>query len=464
MLHSRYPSSGWSSTHTGFPGLSGRSQSSNYLNARNRHSYVDPSRLSGRPVSPPYQPSKYGLPSDISYNNPVGDSAMYRSSNYDEDVFHRENGYEPSSNYGYTANEFDFGPYRSNNPRSADYSSDTGGPYRSNIPHTVDYSSDSGRGHVTRSNVPHGVDYSSDTGRGHMSRGHAPHTVDYSSDSGRGHMSHHMTDYTSDSGLSYRRRKSSEFDLEIPSPIVNRKGKVVNVNDDLFSSPRKIPPSEYSRINDNRSPVTITQRDYDRSNYHGGQRGRTSPDVIRGGSPDQQRISPRDKQDSPRITNHNHSLDSDNQSHDSNHQAPNDIDHLHSHDTDPSHDTLHIPPHEGEHSHSEGTNHIDSHDVDHIPSHDIDSIHANDAKSTTERSHTDEEESRPDFMSPPLYRGRSVVSEPRVTKKPPHKANDLTQWQQKHRHQETHGESDSQVRIVLCFAWVKLLRNLNSGF
>ena len=491
MLHTRYPSSGWSSTHTGFPGLSGRSQSSNYLNARNRHSYVDPVRLSGRPVSPPYQPSKYGLPSDLTYNTSTGDTGIYRSSNFDEDVFHRENGYERSSSYGYTAHEFDFGPYRTNAPRSPDYSSDTGGPYRSNVPHnvdyssdsgrghlsrgniphnvdyssdsgrghvsrsnapahTVDYSSDSGRGHVPRGNVPHTVDYSSDSGRGHVSRGNAQHTIDYSSDSGRGHVSRHMTEYASDSDMSYRRqrRKSSEFELDIPSPIMSRKEKIRNVNEDLFASPKKIPPSEFSRFTDNRSPVTA-HRDFNRNenftDYHVGHHDRASPDIPRNTS-NHTRTSPHSKQDSEHISNHDHSVDSDTQifsgekSHDNNQQSSIEIDHSYPHDTDHVHDTDHEP----EHLHSDDINSINSHDIDHIPSHDID----NDANPKNDRSHTDDDESRPDFMSPPLYRGRTVVNETKVTKKPPsHKASDLTQWQQRQRNQESRVEPDSQVRV-----------------
>lgn len=380
--------------HTGFSGLSGRTQSSSYLSPRNRHSYADTSRLSGRPASPPYQPSKYGLPSDLSYNPTVGDG-IYKN-NFDDDVLNRESGFQRGSSYGYLAQEFDFGPYRSSAPRSTDYSSDTGGPYRSNVPHTPDYSSDSGRGHVSR----------------------------------------HMTDYSSDSGLNSRhQRRKSDFELEIPSPIMSRKDRTGRSNEDLFSSPVKVPPSEYSRLKENIPSSSARHQDLGRNNHHG-----------------------HASSDSPRNTMHDHHLPSDikpesdhdhrnsikSHEHSFEHEIPNhSLEHLHNTDNMHSHDTDHNPSHEGT-----TANHVNSHESDHLALNDNDHINTHDTSPKSNNHHPEESESRLDFMSPPLYRGRNVVDEqPRVTKKPPHKASDLTHWQQRHRSLDSHADDD-QVSYI----------------
>ena len=433
MLHSHYPSSGWSSTHTGFSGLSGRSQPSSYLNPRNRHSYIDTSRLSGRPVSPPYQPSKYGLPSDLTYNSSVGDG-NYRNSNFDEEGIHRENGYERSSSYGYIGQEFDFGPYRSNTPRSTDYSSDTGGPYRKNVLQAVDYSSDSGRG--------------------------------------QGHVSRNMTDYSSDSGLNYRRqrRRSSEFVLDVPSPIMSRKERTVDVDEELYASPVKVPPSEFSRLKENRRPSANSHHDIDRndvfSEYHASHRGRISPNSSRNTSSEHIKLSPRPNKDhdSRHINNHEHSFENETSSHSEDHshinqRHPVDIDQMLSRDTDhtQSHDTGQVQSHDSNHNpgnpQSHGTNHTNTRDIDRSPTPEISHNHSGDNTAKHDRSHNDDSDPRPDFMSPPLYRGRSVVNDQsknlRLTKKPPLKASDLTHWQQRQRSHDTHVEPEDQVHIVL---------------
>ena len=402
---------------SGLSGLSGRSQSSSYLAPRNRHSYIDSGRLSGRPSSPPYQPSKYGLPSDLGYTSTTGDGG-YRNSNFDEDVFNMENGYERRLNHGYMAQEFDFGPYRSNSQRGlTDYSSDTGGGYRSNIPHAVDYSSDSGRGHVSR----------------------------------------HLTDYSSDSGMIYRHQRKKSVELEMPSPVMSRKEKMASANEDLFSSPVKVPPSEYQRIRDNLPQSRPSLRNYGtESDDHVSSHGRASTDSPRNTSHDDLRLLPNTKSQSDRhtsISNHEHSFDHETHNHSDEHLH--DIDRLHSHEMDQiqSHDTDHILANDSESTHSgrsAGNRMTTSHDSNHTESHDIDQINSHDS-SPRNNPEVEESESRLDFMSPPLYRGRSVTGEqPRVTKKPPtHKASDLTHWQQRHRSQDSHIDSIDQVLVKL---------------
>ena len=336
---------------------------------------------------------------------------MYRNSNFNEDVFNMENGYERRSSHGYLAQEFDFGPYRSNSQRgSTDYSSDTGGGYRSNIPHNVDYSSDSGRGHVTR----------------------------------------HMTDYSSDSGLNYRRQRRKSVELDMPSPIMSRKERMTSANEDLFTSPVKVSTSEFQRLRDNIPQSRPSHHDFETDN-HVSSHGRALPDSPRNTTQDNHRLSPDIKPESDRhnsISNHEHSFDHENPNHSDEHLH--DLDHLHSHDSDQiqSHDTDHILANNNGTTHSgRGVgNHVNSHETDHINSHEIDQINSH-VTSPRHNAEPEESESRLDFMSPPLYRGRNAKTEqPRVTKKPPtHKASDLTHWQQRHRSQDSHADSDDQV-------------------
>ena len=396
---------------TGLSGLSGRSQSSSYLAPRNRHSYVESSRMSGRPNSPPYQPSKYGLPSDLGYNSTTGDGG-YRNSNFDEDVFNTDNGYDRRSNPGYMGQEFDFGPYRSNSQRAlTDYSSDTGGGYRSNAPHTVDYSSDSGRGHVSR----------------------------------------HLTDYSSDSGMSYRHQRRKSVELEMPSPVLSRKERMASANEDLFSSPVKVRPSEYQRIRDNIPQASTSRHTFETNNHVSAHRA-SPPDSPRNTSHDNLHLLPDVKSQSEphnSISNNEHSFDHD--THNQSHEHLHDLDRLHTHDIDQiqSHDHILANDNETIQSGRSAANHMTSiHDTNNIDSrsHDIGQINSHNS-SPRNNPESEESESRLDFMSPPLYRGRSATGEqPRVTKKPPtHKASDLTHWQQRQRIQDSHIDNIDQV-------------------
>lgn len=329
-----------------------------------------------------------------------------------------ENGFDRRSDRGYMAQEFDFGPYQSKSQRGlTDYSSDTGGGYRSSVPHTVDYSSDSGRGHVSR----------------------------------------HLTDYSSDSGMNYRHQRRKSVELEMPSPVMSRKEKMASANEDLFSSPVKVHPSEYQRIRDNIPQSRPSRHNFEADN-HVTSHGHASPDSPRNTSHDDLRLLPNVKSQSDRhnsISNHEHSFDHENPNHSDEHLR--DLDRLHSHDTDQiqSHDSDHILAKDSDNTHTErsaGNHMTTSHDTNHIDSrsHDIDQITSHDS-SPRNNPEAEETESRLDFMSPPLYRGRSSTGEqPRITKKPPtHKASDLTHWQQRHRSQDSHIDSIDQV-LTIC--------------
>lgn len=186
---------GWSSMQPSmssyssrFPGASGHG--SPYTNQQHNTSSL--SRASSRSgYSNTYQPSKYVLASDSRFNSTVDSNFRVPT----DKSLRQENGYADKS-YGFVGREFDLEPYRSSANRG----------------------------------------------------------TDYSSDSGRGRISRHTTDYSSDSGMSYRQqsRKSSDFELEIPSPDTSQ-SHARSQNDELFTSPTKsrLPASEYLRYNDN---------------------------------------------------------------------------------------------------------------------------------------------------------------------------------------------------------------------
>lgn len=187
---------GWSSMQPSlssyssrFPGASGHG--SPYTNQQHNTSSL--SRASSHSgYSNTYQPSKYGLASDSSFNSTI--DSNFRKLPTDKSRS-QENGYSDKS-YGFVGREFNLEPYRSSANRG----------------------------------------------------------TDYSSDSGRGRASRRTTDYSSDSGMSYRQqsRKSSDFELEIPSPDTSH-SHARSQNDELFNSPTKshLPVSEYLRYNDN---------------------------------------------------------------------------------------------------------------------------------------------------------------------------------------------------------------------
>ncbi|XP_053398127.1 interaptin-like [Mercenaria mercenaria] len=197
MLQGRYPSSGWSSTQPSLPSYSSRfpgasGHSSHYINQRhNTSSLSRPNSHSS--YSNTYQPSKYGLAADSSYNSTL--DSNFRTVQADKSTSRPENGYN-DRNYGFVGREFDLEPYRSSSHRG----------------------------------------------------------TDYSSDSGRGRTSRQTMDYSSDSGMSFRHqsRKLSDFELEIPSPDTSRNHSR-SQNDELFNSPTKsqLPASEYLGYNDN---------------------------------------------------------------------------------------------------------------------------------------------------------------------------------------------------------------------
>lgn len=191
-----FPIPGWSSTQPSFtsyssrfPGASG--PSGNYLSPRNHAGYSRAGAQGG--YSNNYQPSKYGLGSEPSLN--TASSSNFRNLPPEENALRSENGYSDRV-YGFIGREFDLEPYRS-----------------------------------------------------HSHRG-----TDYSSDSGRGQASRRMTDYSSDSGTSYRRhnkKKSNDFDLEIPSPDTSRSQSRSQNDDIMFSSPVKsnVQISDYYKFN-----------------------------------------------------------------------------------------------------------------------------------------------------------------------------------------------------------------------
>lgn len=140
-----------------------------------------------------YQPSKYGLGSEPSLNATT--NSNYRNIPSDEAAHKSENGYSERM-YDYRGREFDLEPYRSQSHRG------------------TDYSSDSGRGPVLR----------------------------------------HI-DYSSDSGMSFKRHsgKSSDFELDIPSPDTSRSHSRSQNDDLMFTSPVKsnLQVSDYYRLKDN---------------------------------------------------------------------------------------------------------------------------------------------------------------------------------------------------------------------
>jgi len=141
-----------------------------------------------------YQPSKYGIGSESSINATTGSN--FRTIPADDSTLNTENGYMDRT-YGFRGREFDLEPYRSPSHRG----------------------------------------------------------TDYSSDSGRGQTSRRMTDYSSDSGMSFKKHsgKSSDFELEIPSPDTSRSQSRSQNDDMIFSSPVKssMQISDYYRLNDN---------------------------------------------------------------------------------------------------------------------------------------------------------------------------------------------------------------------
>ncbi|KAL4232626.1 Centrosomal protein [Mactra antiquata] len=202
MLQGRYSSSGWSSTQPSlssyssrFPGAS--NQTSGYLSQRPSSAHFDhTSPRSGSGYSNTYQPSKYGLTAESSYNSSLGDTKLRGLQGDHSNSTRSENGF--SENERYSNRKFDNESFR---------------------------------------NFPN--------------RG-----TDYSSDSGHNAPARHTTDYSSDSGMSFRRQswKSSDFELDIPSPDVSRSHNRSQNDDELFQSPVKSQrqvSSEFLRYNGN---------------------------------------------------------------------------------------------------------------------------------------------------------------------------------------------------------------------
>jgi len=163
-----------------------------------------------------YQPGKYGIPSDPGYNTASSAAVSnYRNIGPDDSSKRPDNGYD-DRNYGFVGREFDLEPYRSASHRVTDYSSDTGHGVTRGLNRQTDYSSDSGRSHLSR-----------------------PLSTDYSSDSGLVHRNQH-------------RKRSSDFDLEIPS-LDTSHSPSRSQNEDLFSSPVKshLQPSEFEKLTKN---------------------------------------------------------------------------------------------------------------------------------------------------------------------------------------------------------------------
>ncbi|WAR07735.1 CEP85-like protein [Mya arenaria] len=217
MLQGRSTSSGWSSTQPSFSSYSSRfpgASSGSFLNSRNNPGYSHTSQQAG--YSSTYQPGKYGVPVDPSFNTTATSAANYRTLTTDESSARQNNGYDDKT-YGYVGREFDLEPYRSASHRVTDYASDSG------------YGLSAGQGHARQ------TDYSSDSGRGHLSR---PSTTEYSSDGGMKYR--------------HRRQKSGEFDLEIPS-LDSSHSPTRSQNDDLFTSPAKshVTVSEFERFTKN---------------------------------------------------------------------------------------------------------------------------------------------------------------------------------------------------------------------
>ncbi|XP_052243801.1 uncharacterized protein LOC127853365 isoform X6 [Dreissena polymorpha] len=214
MLQGRAPASGWSSTQPSLPSYSSRfpaASSGSYLHARNQSGLA---RTGSHPgYSTTYQPGKYGVPVESSGYNATSLS-NYRSLAPDENSHWSENVYNDKT-YGYVGREFDLEPYRSAAHRVTDYASDSG--QRSHSTKRVDYSSDSGRNHIGRPSI---------------------------------------SDYSSDSGMNprHQRQRSSDFELEIPSPDTSR-SQSRSHNEDIFSSPVKssIQAADFERFNNNQA-------------------------------------------------------------------------------------------------------------------------------------------------------------------------------------------------------------------
>lgn len=95
--------------------------------------------------------------------------------------------------------------------------------------------------------------------------------TDYSSDSGRSPSSRRTTDYSSDSGTSLHarhHRKSSDFELEIPSPDTSR-SHPRSQHEDMFHSPTKshLTASEYLRFSDSHPVLEEHVRNEHLSDY-----------------------------------------------------------------------------------------------------------------------------------------------------------------------------------------------------
>lgn len=245
-----YTISGWSSTQptlssysSRFPGAS--NHTSGYLSQRpSASSYGHTSPRSG--LSNTYQPSKYGLASESSYNSSLGDSKIRGLQGDNSDSNRPENGYDDKM--GFSSRKYEHESLRNLSSRGTDYSSDSG--------HAV----------PTRLG----------------------------------------TDYSSDSGMSYRRQswKSSDFELDIPSPDVSRSHNRSQNDDELFHSPAKSqqPATEFLRYNGNHN-VFEDRMENHLSEYRNLSRSEPNLDKYQnisnryGHSTDEDDISPRQASD-----------------------------------------------------------------------------------------------------------------------------------------------------------------------
>ena len=208
------------------------------------------------------------------YNSALDNNV--RGGTNEEGLYRSDKGYL-DKNYGVLRKDYDQEPFH------RDYSSDTNrgiGSARA----LTDYSSDSG--HTNIRGASYYTGYSSDSGRG--GRGHV---LDYTSDSGGGGHGH-MFDYASDNGAirGRHRRKSSEFELDVPSPDRSQS----NRDETDFTSPVKsqLTLSDYLQYSDNQSSYVNNHSkedsvaDYYRDAQSPNDKGRaTNPDNIEGHSP-----------------------------------------------------------------------------------------------------------------------------------------------------------------------------------
>jgi hypothetical protein len=249
---------GWSSTQPSVPSYSSRfpgasNHSSHFGNQRHNTSSLS-RHGSHNSYSNTYQPSKYGIASDSSFNTTV--ESNFKTLQPNKSAFRQENGYGDKT-YGFVSREFNLEPYRSTAHR--------------------------------------GTDYSSDSGRGPAGRG--------------------TTDYSSDSGMNFRHysQKSSDFELEIPSPDTSRSHHR-SQNDELFNSPTKshLRASEYLRDNDNHAIFDDNGQHQDLNDYRHLSKSEPNLDKYNGlgnrnnvHSTDEEDLSPR-QDDSVTETNVNH--------------------------------------------------------------------------------------------------------------------------------------------------------------